>query len=104
LDRSPADLGGNVEVCGRLRLLDRLRRRNAELRIVDMPLEMGEADAHHVAARDLMTKAERMEHRAAVRDAQHFLDLELAGLGIELDFGKARGQPRRDADARKVVL
>ena len=29
-----------------------------------------------------------MQDRAAVRDAQHVDDLELAGLGIELDLGE----------------
>ena len=69
-----------------------------------MALEMGEADAHHVAAGDLVAEAERMQHRAAVRDAQHLLDVDLAGLGVELDLGEAHGEAGRDADAREVVL
>src|SRR5262245_62537226 len=69
-----------------------------------MALQMGEADAHHIAAGDLVAEAERMQHRAAVRDTEHLLDLELAGLGIELDLGKAHREARRDADAREIIL
>src|SRR3984893_15172779 len=102
--RPPADLRRNVEIGRRSRLLDPLRGRNAELRVIDMAFEVGEADAHHVAALDLMTESLRMQHGAAIRDAQHFLDFELAGLGIELDLGKAHREARRDADAREIVL
>ena len=45
-----------------------------------------------------------MQHGAAVGDAQHVEDRDLAGLGVELDLGEGRGQARRDADARQVVL
>jgi len=67
-------------------------------------LEVGEADAHDVAAGDLVAEAERMQHRAAVRHAQHLLDVDLAGLGIELDFREGHGEAGRDADAREIVL
>src|SRR5579871_7055118 len=84
VDRTPRDLGRNVEIGRGLRLVEQGVRRQSELGIVDMPLEQREADTHDIAAADLVGEALRMQHGAAIRHAQHVDDVDLAGFDVEL--------------------
>ena len=67
------------------------RARQTVLRIVDVALEAGHAEAHDGAALDLCGQALRMEHGAAVGHAQIVENLEPARLQVELDLHEAHG-------------
>ena len=64
----------------------------------------GHAEAHDGAALDLVRQALRVQHGAAVGDADVVQDLELAGLDVELDLDEAGRERRHRARARQVVL
>ena len=57
--------------------------RQAVLRIVDVPLERREAEAHNRAALDLRREALRMDHGAAVGHRHVVDDVERAGFRVE---------------------
>ena len=78
--RDPPHFGRNVEVGLGFRQIERLRVWPPIGRVVDVPLRGGEAEAHDRPAADLRRKPLRMDHRAAVGDAEIIEDLhDLAG-------------------------
>ena len=76
----------------------------AVARIEDVPLTCSHAEALHGTAVDLRAQAQRMQHRAAVADAEITQDLELARLQIQLDLDEADTDPGDDTLAIEVVL
>ena len=69
-----------------------------------MTLGGGQTEAHHAAAVHLRLQPVRMQHGAAIGDAEIFLDLECAGFGVQFDHAEAGDQRRHQPALRQLVL
>ena len=78
--------------------------RQSVLRVIDMPFEAGHPHAPGGTALHLLFNSLRVQHGAAVCDADVIQDVVLAGLEVELDFDKGTRESRNDTISFEIVL